>query len=136
MQDREYLFRRREYLFRRQLRQFRILTIVGYVLLLLIVVGIVIAPMVIESEGLSVPVALPVGIVGMVLAFSVAMPFLLGAYDKTKCPYCGKHIEEGYWISHGIRFNGPTRRYWKLFFGRPVQCPHCHSQVGGEKMCG
>lgn len=126
MQDREYLFRR-------QLRQFRTLTIVGYVLLLLIVVGMVIAPMVIESEGLSVPVALPVGIVGMVLAFSVAMPFLLGAYDKTKCPYCGKHIEEGYWISHGIRFNGPTRRYWKLFLGRPVQCPHCHAQVGGEK---
>ena len=123
----------REYLFRRQLRQFRILTIVGYVLLMLIFVGMATALMVIKSEDLSVPVALPVGIVGLVLALAGVMPFLLAAYDKTKCPYCGKHIEEGYWISHGIRFNGPTRRYWKLFLGRPVQCPHCHSQVGGEK---
>ena len=127
MQDRECSFRR-------QLRQFRILTIVGYVLLLLIFVGMVIAPMVIESEDMSVPDVMPaVGIVGMVLALAVAMPFLWGTYDKTKCPYCGKRIEEGYWISHGIRFNGPTRRYWKLFFGRSVQCPHCHAQVGGEK---
>ena len=104
-----------QFTFRRQLRQFRILTVVGYVMLLLVVVGMVVAGSALEGMVQSIPVAVPVGLVGLVLVFSVVMPFLLAAYDKTTCPHCGKRIEDGYWVWHGIRFKGPTSRYWKLF---------------------
>ena len=118
-----------QFTFRRQLRQFRILTVVGYVMLLLVVVGMVVAGSALEGMVQSIPVAVPVGLVGLVLVFSVVMPFLLAAYDKTACPHCGKRIEDGYWVWHGIRFNGPTSRYWKLFWGRPLKCPHCEKDV-------
>ena len=118
-----------QFAFRRQLRRFRILTVIGYVVLLLVVVGMVVAGSALEGMVQSTPVAVPVGLVGLVLVFAVVMPFLLAAYDKTTCPHCGKRIEDGHWVWHGIRFNGPTSRYWKLFWGRPLKCPHCGKEV-------
>lgn len=115
--------------FRRQLRQFRILTVIGYGMLLLLVGGAIAAGHVFAEAKLSEPVALPIVLVCLVLHLAVVMPFILVAYDKTICPHCGKRIEEGNWVWHGIRFNGPTRRYWKLFWGRPLKCPHCGREV-------
>lgn len=115
--------------FRRQLRQFRILTVVGYGMLLLLVGGAVVAGHVFAEAKLSEPVALPIALVSIVLYLAVVMPFMLVAYDKAICPHCGKRIEDGYWVWHGIRFNGPTSRYWKLFWGRPLKCPHCEKEV-------
>ena len=115
--------------FKRNLRQFRILTIVGYLLTWFIIVGMVIAGKTIPQTTMSVPAELPIALVGLVLLLSVAFPFLWAAYDKTICPHCGKRIEDGYFYWHGIKCNGPTRRYWKLFFGKPLQCPHCHKDV-------
>ena len=105
------------------------MTVIGYVMLLLVVVGMVVAGPALEGMVQSIPVAVPVGLVGLVLVFSVVMPFLLAAYDKTTCPHCGKRIEDGHWVWHDIRFNGPTKRYWKLFWGRPLKCPHCGKEV-------
>jgi len=119
----------RESKFRRQLRQFRTLTVVGYAILSLVILGMVVATAKYSGVDLPIPSALPIGLVGLVLVLAVAMPFVYVAYDKTACPYCGKRIEEGHWFWHGIRFNGPTRRYWKLFFGRPLRCPHCDAEV-------
>ena len=115
--------------FMRQLHQFRVLTIVGYTLVLLILIGMPIAAVKFEQYTMPIPVVLPVGIVGVVLMLVVAFPFIWVAYEKTICPHCGKRIEEGYWLWHGIRCNGPTRRYWQLFFGHPLRCPHCHTEV-------
>ena len=78
-----------QFAFRRQLWRFRILTVIGYVMLLLVVVGMVVAGPALEGMVQSIPVAVPVGLVGLVLVFSVVMPFLLAAYDKTTCPHCG-----------------------------------------------
>jgi len=119
----------RDAMFKRQLRQFRILTIVGYAILLLIIGGMIIANMALSHVDMSIPVQLPIALVGVVLLLAVAMPFLWVAYDKTRCPHCGNRIEEGYWYWHGIRCNGPTRRYWKLFLGRTLRCPHCQKEV-------
>ena len=115
--------------FVRNLRQFRILTIVGYSLLLFIIVGMVVASELIPRTDMPFPTALPIALVGIVLMLGVAGPFLWAAYDKTTCPHCGKRIEDGHFYWHGIKCNGPTRRYWKLFFGKPLQCPHCHEEV-------
>ncbi len=123
----------RETSFKRQLRQFRILTIVGYSLLLFIVVGMVVASELIPRTSMPIPPELPIGLVGIVLMFGVAMPFLLAAYDKTSCPHCGRRIEEGHFHWHGIKCNGPTRRYWKLFFGKSLQCPNCNKEVIGNQ---
>ena len=122
----------RETTFKRQLRQFRILTVVGYSLLLLIIAGMVVASTLISRTAMPVPPELPIALVGVVLLIGVSYPFLMAAYDRTTCPHCGKRIEEGYYHWHGIRCNGPTRRYWKLFFGRPLRCPHCHKEVIGK----
>ena len=118
--------------FRRQLRQFRILTVAGYVLLALDVVGMAIAQRAFPQSVANVPTLLPISLVGIVLALAVAMPFVWAAYDKTACPHCGKRIDEGHFLWHGIRCNGPTRRYWKLFFGKPLRCPHCKAEVIGD----
>ena len=115
--------------FKRQLRQFRILAIVGYSLLLFIIVGMVVASELIPRTTMPIPTELPIALVGIVLMFAIAMPFIQAAYDKTTCPHCGKRIEDGHFYWHGIKCNGPTRRYWKLFFGKPFQCPHCHKEV-------
>lgn len=115
--------------FKQQLRLFRILTVVGYTLVLLILIGMPVVAARFEQSALPFPAVVPVGIVGVVLMLVVACPFVWAAYDKTICPHCGKRIEEGYWVWHGVRFNGPTRRYWQLFFGRPLRCPHCHTEV-------
>ena len=65
------------------------MTVIGYVMLLLVVVGMVVAGPALEGMVQSIPVAVPpVGLVGLVLVFSVVMPFLLAAYDKTTCPHC------------------------------------------------
>ena len=117
--------------FKRQLRHFRILTVVGYSLLLLIIVGMVVASTLISRTSMSMPPELPIALVGFVLLIGVAYPFLLAAYDKTTCPHCGKRIEEGHFYWHGIKCNGPTRRYWKLLFGKPLSCPHCNKEVIG-----
>ena len=121
----------REAQFSRQLRQFRILTVVGYLMTLLICVGMVVASERIPRTAMPCPIELPIALVGIVLLIGVAWPFLFAAYDKTTCPHCGKRIEDGHFYWHGIKCNGPTRRYWKLFFGKPVQCPHCHAEVTG-----
>ena len=118
--------------FVRNLRQFRILTIVGYSLLLFIIAGMIAASELIPQTAMPIPTALPIALVGLVLIFGAAMPFLLTAYDKTTCPHCGKRIEDGHFYWHGIKCNGPTRRYWKLFFGKPFQCPHCHKEVRND----
>ena len=118
--------------FQRQLRQFRILTLVGYLMTLLICVGLVVACVVLPQGDNQMPAALPVLLVGFVLMLATAMPFIWAAYDKTTCPHCGRRIEDGHFYWHGIKCNGPTRRYWKLFFGRPVHCPHCHAEVSGD----
>lgn len=102
---------------------------IGYALLTLIVTGMVVASAMLHQFDAEIPSALPIGLVGLVLIIAVALPFLLAAYDKTVCPHCGKRIEEGFWLWHGIRINGPTRRYWKLFFGRPLRCPQCQAEV-------
>ena len=115
--------------FKRQLHQFRILTIVGYSLLLFIIVGMAVASELIPRTTMPIPTELPIALVGIVLMLAVAMPFILTAYDKTTCPHCGNRIEDGHFYWHGIKCNGPTRRYWKLFFGKPFQCPHCHKEV-------
>ena len=115
--------------FNRQLRLFRILTIVGYLMFLLIIVCMAIASAVIPLNYTSIPICLPVLLVGFVLMLVIAMPFIWAAYDKTQCPHCGKRIENGHFYWHGIQCNGPTRRYWKLFFGRPLQCPYCRKEV-------
>ena len=90
-----------QFAFRRQLRQFRILTVIGYAVLLLVVVGMVVGVVVagpaLEGMAQSTPVAVPVGLVGLVLVFAVVMPFLLAAYDKTTCPHCGKEVFEPCW---------------------------------------
>ena len=115
--------------FQRQLRQFRILTLVGYLMTLLICVGLVVACVVLPQGDNQMPTALPVLLVGFVLLLATAMPCIWASYDKTTCPHCGKRIEDGHFYWHGIKCNGPTRRYWKLFFGRPMHCPHCHAEV-------
>ena len=115
--------------FKQQLRQFRILTIVGYSLLLFIIVGMVVASELIPRTTMPIPTELPIALVGIVLMVAVAMSFILAAYDKTTCPHCGKRIEDGHFYWHGIKCNGPTQRYWKLFFGKPLSCPHCHKDV-------
>ena len=74
----------------RQLHQFRILTIVGYTLVLLILIGMPIAAVKFEQYTMPIPVVLPVGIVGVVLMLVVAFPFIWAAYEKTICPHCGK----------------------------------------------
>ena len=115
--------------FKRQLRQFRILTVVGHLMTLLICVGMVVAGIVFPQNDSQMPTTLPVLPVGFVLMLAIAMPCVWAAYDKTTCPYCGKRIEDGHFYWHGIKFNGPTRRYWKLFWGRPLKCPHCGREV-------
>ena len=115
--------------FQRQLRQFRILTLIGYLMILLICVGLVVACVVLPQGDNQMPAALPVLLVGFVLMLATAMPCIWAAYDKTTCPHCGRRIEDGHFYWHGIKCNGPTRRYWKLFFGRPMHCPHCHAEV-------
>ncbi len=115
--------------FQRQLRQFRILTVVGYLMTLIACAGMVVACVVFPQNGSQMPTALAVVLVGFVLMLATAMPCIWAAYDKTTCPHCGKRIEEGHFYWHGIKCNGPTRRYWKLFIGRPVSCPHCHVEV-------
>lgn len=62
--------------FMRQLHQFRILTIVGYTLVLLILIGMPIAAVKFEQYTMPIPVVLPVGIVGVVLMLVVAFPFM------------------------------------------------------------
>ena len=119
----------REISFTHQLRQFRILTIVGYSLLLFIIAGMVVASELIPRTSMPIPPELPIGLVGVVLFIGASYPFLLAAYDKTTCPHCGKRIEDGHFYWHGIKCNGPTLRYWKLFFGNSFQCPHCHKEV-------
>ena len=118
--------------FKRQLLQFRILTVVGYALLLLILIGMFVATATFEQSAFPIPTVIPVGIVGFVLMLVLACPFIWAAYEKTVCPHCGKRIEDGYWLWHGIRCNGPTRRYWCLFFGKPLRCPHCQAEVVGS----
>ena len=76
--------------FKRNLRQFRILTIVGYSLLLFIIIGMVVASELIPRTDMPFPTALPIALVGIVLMLGVAGPFLWAAYDKTTCPHCGK----------------------------------------------
>lgn len=117
--------------FQRQLRQFRTLTVVGYLMTLLICVGMVVAGVAFPQNDSQMPTALPVLIVGFVLMLAIAMPCIWAAYDKTTCPHCGKRIEDGHFYWHGIKLNGPTRRYWKLFWGRLVHCPHCNAEVTG-----
>ena len=117
--------------FQRQLRQFRTLTVVGYLMTLLICVGMVVAGVAFPQNDSQMPTTPAVLIVGFVLMLATAMPCIWAAYDKTTCPHCGKRIEEGQFYWHGIKFNGPTRRYWKLFFGSPLRCPHCHTEVIG-----
>ena len=63
-------------LFNRQLRQFRVLTVVGYTLVLLILIGMPIAAVKFEQYTMPIPVVLPVGIVGVVLMLVLACPFL------------------------------------------------------------
>ena len=118
--------------FRRQLRQFRILTLIGYLMTLIICVGMVVACVAFPQGDSQMPTALPVLLVGFVLMLATAMPCIWVAYDKTTCPHCGRRIEDGHFYWHGIKCNGPTRRYWKLFFGRPLLCPHCHAEVIGN----
>ena len=118
--------------FQHQLRQFRILTVVGYLMTLLICVGMVVACVLLPQNDSQMPTALPVLLVGVVLMLATAMSCIWAAYDKTTCPYCGKRIEDGHFYWHGIKCNGPTRRYWKLFFGRPLRCPHCNFEVIGD----
>ena len=96
--------------FKQQLRQFRILTVVGYTLVLLILIGMSVVTARFEQSTWPFPAVVLVGMVGDVLILAVACPFIWAAYEKTICPYCGKRIEEGYWLWHGIRCNGPTRR--------------------------
>lgn len=78
--------------FKRQLRQFRVLTVVGYALVLLILIGMPVVATRFEQSTLPFPVVVPVALVGIVLMLAVACPFLWAAYDKTICPHCGKRI--------------------------------------------
>ena len=117
--------------FQRQLRQFRTLTVVGYLMALIICAGMVVACVAFPQSESLMPTALPVLLVGLVLMLAIAMPCIWAAYDKTTCPHCGRRIEDGHFYWHGIKCNGPTRRYWKLFFGSPLLCPHCNAEVIG-----
>ena len=117
--------------FQHQLRQFRILTIVGYLLYLIVTFAMVVSIAVLPRGESAMLTVLPVVLVGFVLMLAVAMPFVWAAYDKTICPHCGMRIEDGHFYWHGIKCNGPTRRYWKLFFGKPLRCPHCNAEVIG-----
>lgn len=60
--------------FKQQLRRFRILTVVGYALLLLILISMIVATEMLKRCTLSVPVALLVAIVGIVLMLAAAYP--------------------------------------------------------------
>ena len=64
-------------LFNRQLRQFRVLTVVGYTLVLLILIGMPVVAARFEQSTLPFPAVVPVGIVGVVLTLCLSWLALL-----------------------------------------------------------